>query len=292
MYRRASSSARSGWLVLHWEIGTDSEKERSLVEMTAVSLSHSSTWIVMPAFNAEATLERTFRDLPDVFQDRVILVDDGSGDRTVELADELGLEVVCHVSNKGYGANQKTCYRAALERGAQIVIMVHPDYQYDSRLTLVMAELIRFGTCDMVLGNRIRTRREALDGGMPKWKYFVNRTSTFVENFILGQSLGDFHSGFRAYSRELLETIPFENNSDDFAFDQELLVQAVAAGFKIGDIPVPVRYLSESSSIGLRRSMTYGLGGIRAVGAYYLTKWGLLRDPRFLGLSRKRKRPQ
>lgn len=246
----------------------------------------------MPAYNAEATLERTFRDLPDPLRDRVILVDDASRDRTVDVARELGIEVLRHDTNRGYGANQKTCYAAALDRGAEVIIMVHPDYQYDARLALVMADLIRFGTCDVVLGNRIRTRREALDGGMPKWKYFVNRSTTFVENLILGQSLGDFHSGFRAYSREVLETIPFENNSDDFAFDQEFLVQAVAAGFKIGDVPVPVRYLSESSSIGLRRSVTYGFGGIRAVGAYYLTKWRLLRDPRFMGLSQRRKHPQ
>lgn len=256
----------------------------------AARTDHDSTWIVMPAYNAEATVEQTFADLPVQLQRRVILVDDGSTDRTVEVARRLGIEVLQHDRNRGYGANQKTCYRAALDRGATVVIMVHPDYQYDSRVALVMAELIRFGICDMVLGNRIRTRHEALDGGMPKWKYFINRSSTFLENMILGQSIGDFHSGLRAYSSQLLEAVPFEHNSDDFAFDQEFLVQAVAYGFRIGDVPVPVRYMSESSSIGFRRSVRYGLGGLAAIGTYYLTKLGMSDDPRFAGAKQSRRR--
>lgn len=251
---------------------------------------HDSTWIVMPAYNAEATLEHTFHDLPRQLQKNVILVDDGSSDHTVEIARRLGVVVIEHDKNRGYGGNQKTCYRAALERGAEVVIMVHPDYQYDSRVSLIMAELINFGICDMVLGNRIRTRHEALKGGMPKWKYFVNRSSTLLENLILGQSIGDFHSGFRAYSRELLETIPFEHNSDDFAFDQEFLVQAVAYGFRIGDVPVPVRYMDESSSIGFRRSVRYGLGGLAAIATFYMTKAHLSNDPKFVGARQSRER--
>lgn len=241
------------------------------------------TWLVMPAYNAAATLKQTFDDIPEALKSRVILVDDASRDETVAIAESLGIEVIRHDMNRGYGANQKTCYGAALERGADVVIMLHPDYQYDSRVTTIMAQFIQLGICDMVLGNRIRTRREALAGGMPKWKYFINRTSTFIENFILGQSIGDFHSGFRAYSRELLETLPFHENSDDFAFDQQFLVQAVAYGFRIGDVPVPVRYLDESSSINFRRSVRYGLGGLAAIGEYYLNRAGLSRSTKFAG---------
>jgi glycosyltransferase involved in cell wall biosynthesis len=250
---------------------------------------HTNIWIVMPAYNAEATVEQTFNDIPEALKTQVILVDDGSRDKTVEAARSLGIEVIQHEKNRGYGGNQKTCYAAALERGADIVIMLHPDYQYDSRASLIMAELIQFDICDMVLGNRIRTRREALSGGMPKWKYFINRLSTFLENFILGQSIGDFHSGFRAYSRELLETIPFHENSEDFAFDQQFLVQAVAYGFRIGDVPVPVRYMDEASSINFRRSVRYGVGGLGAIGTYYLCKYGLSRDAKFRGAKKIRK---
>jgi len=242
-----------------------------------------SVWIVMPAYNAEQTLVQTFNDIPNSLKDQVILVDDCSTDNTVAIAQQMGLVVIQHTENRGYGGNQKTCYRAALDRGADVVIMLHPDYQYDSRVSLIMAELIQLDICDLVLGNRIRTRREALDGGMPKWKYFTNRTSTFFENLILGQSIGDFHSGFRAYSRDLLMTVPFEENSDDFAFDQELLVQAVAFGYRIGDVPVPVRYFDEASSINFRRSVKYGVGGLGAISSYYLSKFRIRRDPKFKG---------
>lgn len=254
-----------------------------------VRLSSTKIWIVMPAYNAEATVRQTFEDIPDPLKGNVLLVDDGSKDETVEIAESLGIEVIRHEQNRGYGGNQKTCYAAALARGADIVIMLHPDYQYDSRVSLIMAELIQFDICDMVLGNRIRTRQEALRGGMPKWKYFINRLSTFFENFILGQSIGDFHSGFRAYSRELLETIPFHENSEDFAFDQQFLVQAVAYGFRIGDVPVPVRYMDEASSINFRRSVRYGVGGLGAIGTYFLYKFGLSRDAKFKGAKQSRK---
>ena len=251
--------------------------------------SNKNIWIVMPAYNAAATVKQTFDDIPDVLKGQVILVDDGSKDDTIQIARSLGIEVIVHEKNRGYGGNQKTCYRAALNHGADVVIMLHPDYQYDSRVSLIMAELIQFDICDMVLGNRIRTRREALTGGMPKWKYFINRLSTFMENFILGQSIGDFHSGFRAYSRELLETIPFEANSEDFAFDQQFLVQAVAYGFRMGDVPVPVRYMAEASSINFSRSVRYGVGGLGAIGTYFLCKFGLYRDAKFKDATKIRK---
>ena len=248
----------------------------------------SNIWIVMPAYNAAATVQQTFDGIPDSLKSQVILVDDGSKDDTVNIAKSLGIEVIQHEKNRGYGGNQKTCYKAALDKGADIVIMLHPDYQYDSRVSLIMAELIQFDICDMVLGNRIRTRSEALSGGMPKWKYFINRLSTFMENFILGQSIGDFHSGFRAYSRELLETVPFHENSEDFAFDQQFLVQAVAYGFRIGDVPVPVRYMDEASSINFSRSVKYGVGGLGAIGTYYLCRFGLYKDAKFKGARKIR----
>jgi len=240
------------------------------------------TYVVMPAYNAELTLESTFFDLPDQLRGRVILVDDSSTDKTVEIAKKLGLQVIEHESNLGYGANQKSCYRAALDQGAKYVVMIHPDYQYDARMALVMVEIIALGNCDVVLGNRIRTRKEAIAGGMPRWKYLANRSSTFVENMILGQSIGDFHSGMRAYSSEVLDAIPLHEDSNDFAFDQEFLVQAVAGGFRIGDVPVPVRYMSEASSINFRRSLTYALGGLGAVSAFLMHRASLRKDARFI----------
>lgn len=236
----------------------------------------------MPAYNAERTLERTFFDIPEHLRHQVLLVDDCSSDRTVEVARSLGLEVVQHERNLGYGGNQKTCYRAALDRGASVVVMLHPDFQYDARVVELMAELIYLGNVDFVLGNRIRTRAEALSGGMPKWKYFINRTSTFMENLVLGQTIGDFHSGLRAYSRDLLLTIPFDKNSNDFSFDQEMIVQAVSFKFRIGDIPVPVRYMDEASSINLKRSIKYGFGGLGAIAAQKLHRSRLRNDPRFV----------
>jgi len=252
------------------------------------NVGYSNIWIVMPAYNAEATLEKTFFDIPIELRKNVLLVDDQSSDQTVLLAKTLGIEVICHEKNLGYGGNQKTCYQSALDRGAEIVVMLHPDYQYDSRVTLIMAQLIQLGICDFVLGNRIRTRHEALSGGMPKWKYFINRLSTFFENLVLGQSIGEFHSGLRAYSREVLETIPFTKNSNDFAFDQQFLVQAVAFGFRIGDVPVPVRYFSEASSISFKRSLRYGIGGISAIASFYLEKIGLKSSQKFVGAKKLR----
>lgn len=225
---------------------------------------------VMPAYNAARTLEPTVREIPPGIVDEIIVVDDNSRDDTVAVAGRLGLTVVRHEANKGYGASQKTCYRIALDRGADIVVMIHPDYQYDSRLTPYMVGLLRDGHLDVMLGSRIRTRREALEGGMPLYKYLANRFLTFIENILTGMNLSEWHTGFRAFKRNVLEDIPWENNSDDFVFDTQVLVQCVALGFRIGEIPVPVRYHDTSSSINFKRSITYGLRTLQTVGCYLL----------------------
>ena len=241
---------------------------------------------VMPAYNAATTLERTLKDIPPGTVDEIILVDDCSRDNTVELAKSLGLTVIRHEKNTGYGGNQKTCYTAALERGADIVVMIHPDYQYDSRVIPVAAELIRLGNCDVILGSRIRTRQEALQGGMPAWKYIANRCLTIFENVALGQNLGDFHSGFRAYRREVLENVPWQENSNDFVFDTQFLAQAVFFNFRLGDIPVPVRYFAEASSINFRRSTRYGLLTLWVMVLFWCNRLGVCHSSIF-----KRKHP-
>jgi glycosyltransferase involved in cell wall biosynthesis len=186
-------------------------------------------------------------------------VDDCSKDHTADVAEKLGITVIRHEKNMGYGGNQKTCYDAALAKGADAIVMIHPDYQYDPRVIPFAVGFLNAGICDVIVGSRIRTRRETIQSGMPVWKYISNRVLTMFENFVLGQNLGDFHSGFRAYTREVLEKIPYKNNSDDFVFDTEFLAQAVHFGFRIGDVPVPCRYFSEASSINLVRSTKYGL---------------------------------
>jgi len=231
---------------------------------------------VLPAYNAEKTVEKTIRDIPEGAVDEIILVDDASRDNTVAVAKQLGLTVIEHPQNRGYGANQKTCYRAALQRGADIVIMIHPDYQYDSRVTSLMTGFIELGICDVMFGSRIRTRAEALSGGMPKYKYLSNRLLTMLENLVLGQNLAETHSGFRAYSRRVLETLPWDGNSDDFVFDQQFIVQACHFGFRLGDVPVPTRYGSDASSINFRRSVVYGLGILWTLFRWKLHVWGLL----------------
>ncbi len=250
-------------------------------EVSLVTKRLGRTIAIMPAYNAAATLERTVADIPAGAVDEIILVDDCSRDNTVEIARRLGLTVITHEKNSGYGGNQKTCYRHALERGAEFIVMIHPDYQYDSRVVSVAVEILKLGICDVILGSRIRTRREALDGGMPKWKYVANRGLTTCENIALGQNLGDFHSGFRAYRRDVLETIPFERNSDDFVFDSQFLAQAVHFGFKLGDIPVPVRYFDEASSINFGRSVTYGLRTLQVLWQFWLHRLGIWRSPLF-----------
>ena len=233
--------------------------------------------VVMPAYNAEKTLERTIKDIPPGSVDEVILVDDCSKDGTVELARKLGLTVIQHAANKGYGGNQKTCYTEALKKGADVVVMVHPDYQYDARLVPIMSDLITNDICDMVCGNRIRTRWEALDGGMPVYKYVFNRLLTMFENSVTGQNLGEWHSGLRAYSRKCLETVPWEDNSDDFVFDQQFLIQAAYMKQRLGDVPVAARYFAEASSINFRRSCVYGLSAMWCLGQFVLQRLGLMK---------------
>jgi glycosyltransferase involved in cell wall biosynthesis len=246
---------------------------------------------VMPAYNAEKTLAATLADVPVGSIDEVILVDDGSKDRTVQVARDMGLTVIVHPENRGYGGNQKTCYKHALEHGADVVVMIHPDYQYDSRVIPHAVGIVELGICDIVCGSRIRSRAEALQGGMPVYKYLANRFLTTVENVALGQNLGDFHSGFRVYRREVLEKVPFELNSDDFVFDTQFLVQAVRLGFRLGDIPVPVRYFDEASSINFRRSLIYGVGTLGVVGQYWLDRLGLHRSPLFRAKEAKAPKP-
>ncbi|MDE2291362.1 MAG: glycosyltransferase family 2 protein [Elusimicrobia bacterium] len=235
--------------------------------------------VVLPAYNAEKTLERTVATIPAGVADEIVLVDDHSRDATAAVGRRLGLTTLVHETNKGYGGNQKTCYREALARGADVVIMLHPDYQYDPRLVPYLAGLIADDVCDVVCGNRIRSRREALEGGMPWWKYMFNRALSVVENFWAGQNLGEWHSGLRAYSRRVLETLPWEENSDDFVFDQEFLHQAAFLGFRLGDIPVAARYFEEASSINFRRSLVYGLSTLAVMGRVLWARLGLPPHP-------------
>ncbi|MFH1378884.1 MAG: glycosyltransferase family 2 protein [bacterium] len=214
---------------------------------------------VLPAYNAEKTLEKTLSDIPPGSVDEIILVDDCSTDKTVQIARHKGLTVFTHSSNQGYGANQKTCYTEALKKGADIVVMIHPDYQYDSKLTSYLAGLIKNDVCDIMLGSRIRTRKEALRCGMPLYKYIANRFLTMNENIILGENISEYHTGFRAYSRKVLETIPWQKNSNSFTFDAQFLIQASYFKFRIGSIPVPARYFKEASSINFMSSLVYGI---------------------------------
>ena len=232
--------------------------------------------IVMPAYNAEHTLRRTLDEVPTDVVDEVILVDDYSHDRTYELAQNLGLRALRHDANRGYGANQKTCYAAALARDADVVVMLHPDYQYAPRLITAMAAMITSGEFDAVLGSRI-LGRGALQGGMPFYKYIANRFLTFAENLLLGYKFTEYHTGFRAWSRILLESLPIERNSNDFVFDNQMLVQACHFGFRIGEISCPTRYFPEASSISFRRSLIYGFGVLWTALRYRLHVWHLWR---------------
>jgi glycosyltransferase involved in cell wall biosynthesis len=242
--------------------------------------------VVMPAYNAARTLERTYRDIPPGVVEQVILVDDVSRDATVEVARQLGIEVVIHVQNRGYGGNQKTCYLEALRAGADVVVMLHPDYQYDStRIPALIAPILR-GECDMMLGSRLlrlpdTVGNPTLAGGMPLWKYVANRFLTICENIVLGTKLSECHTGFRAYNRRLLETVPFLLNSDDFVFDTEMIVQAVLFGFRIGEIAVPTRYFEEASSVNFRRSVVYGLSTLRVLLRAILHRSGMRRRDQF-----------
>jgi glycosyltransferase involved in cell wall biosynthesis len=225
--------------------------------------------VIMPAYNAEQTLERTWRDLPMEWVDDIIVVDDASSDRTVEVAQELGLHTLVHPQNRGYGGNQKTCYGEALARGADIVVMVHPDHQYDpSHIPAMVAPLLR-GECDAVFGSRMLGGRP-LEGGMPKWKYLANIFLTAVANATFYVFLSEYHSGLRAYTRKYLETIDIERNSDDFVFDTEIISQGVHKRMRIREVPIQTRYFQEASQIGFWRSVRYGFGVLRVLVDYKL----------------------
>jgi glycosyltransferase involved in cell wall biosynthesis len=229
--------------------------------------------VVLPAYNAERTLEATVSELPDLV-DETILVDDYSTDATVALARRLNLSVHVHERNRGYGGNQKTCYAQALARGADVVVMTHPDYQYSPLLVTAMASMVAYGVYDLSLGSRI-LGGGALRGGMPRYKYVANRALTAAQNLVMGASLSEYHTGYRAFSRELLMALPLDRNSDDFVFDNQMLAQAVLFGARIGEISCPTKYFPEASSINLRRSTIYGFGVLRTALEFRLAKWGL-----------------
>jgi glycosyltransferase involved in cell wall biosynthesis len=235
--------------------------------------------VVLPAYNAAKTLEATVRELPELVDQR-ILVDDHSSDETVAMARRLDLTVEVHERNRGYGANQKTCYARALENGADVVVMTHPDYQYSPLLVTAMASMVAYGVYDLALGSRI-LGGGALRGGMPLYKYISNRFLTIAQNTMIGAHLSEYHTGYRAFSRELLEALPLDRNSDDFVFDNEILAQAVMLGARIGEISCPTRYFAEASSINFRRSAIYGLGVLGTSISFLLAKCGLYRSPIF-----------
>lgn len=237
--------------------------------------------VVLPAYNAAKTLERTYRDIPKDKIAKIILVDDVSEDQTVEVARSLGLSVVIHVQNRGYGGNQKTCYLEALKDGADVVVMLHPDHQYDSRLVPELVRPILEGKADMVVGSRI-LNGQALQGGMPWWKYIANRFLTAAENLVYATRLSDCHSGFRAYSRRLLTTVPFLLNSDDFVFDAQMIAQAVNYGFQIAEIAVQARYFPEASSVNFRVSTIYGVKTLGVMMRFLMQRLGLARSALFV----------
>jgi glycosyltransferase involved in cell wall biosynthesis len=236
--------------------------------------------VVMPAYHAEKTLRQTFEELPHEYTDEVILVDDASSDRTATIARELGIHTIIHTENRGYGGNQKTCYREALRMGADIVVMVHPDYQYSPRLVTAMASMIMSGHYDVVLASRILGGK-AREGGMPLYKYISNRFLTFFENIMLRIKLSEYHTGYRAFSRAVLESLPLEENSDDFIFDNEMIAQAAFFGYKIGEISCPTKYFEDASSINFSRSVKYGLGVLMTSIKFVLQKAGVLSSPIF-----------
>jgi glycosyltransferase involved in cell wall biosynthesis len=243
-------------------------------------LNNKKVVVVLPAYNAAKTLRRTVEEIPREIVDEVILTDDASRDNTSELALELGLITIRHDHNRGYGGNQKTCYTAALARGADIVVMLHPDYQYTPKLVSAMASMIAYGEYDAVLASRI-LGRGALEGGMPLYKYVANRGLTFIENILIGHKMSEYHTGYRAWSREVLQRLPLLSCSDDFVFDNQMIVQALYFGFHVGEISCPTKYFKEASSINFRRSVTYGFGVLGTALDLPLKRWGLAK-PAFL----------
>jgi glycosyltransferase involved in cell wall biosynthesis len=236
--------------------------------------------VVLPAYRAEKTLEKTFAEIPHDVVDEVLLTDDGSTDRTFEIATGLGIRAYRHSRNLGYGANQKTCYREALNRRADIVVMLHPDYQYAPALVTAMAAVIASDVYDAVIASRI-IGKNALSGGMPFYKYVSNRLLTAFQNLVMGERFSEYHTGYRAFSKRVLETLPLRANSDDFVFDNQMLTQAIAFGFRVGEISCPTKYFPEASSINFRRSVVYGLGVLRTSLSYRMWKWGLARPEVF-----------
>jgi glycosyltransferase involved in cell wall biosynthesis len=236
--------------------------------------------IVLPAYNAAKTLEMTYKQIPSSFVDDVVLVDDASRDDTSKVAHDLGIKVIIHERNTGYGGNQKTCYRTALELGADIVIMLHPDYQYTPKLIPAMATMIAYGEFDAVLASRI-LGIGALQGGMPLYKYISNRFLTLVENILLGHKLSEYHTGYRAFSREILERLPLDKNSDDFVFDNQMLAQIIWFGYRIGEVSCPTKYFADASSISFRRSVVYGFGVLKTALQFRLCKIGIGSCTRF-----------
>jgi glycosyltransferase involved in cell wall biosynthesis len=248
-------------------------------------IENKSIAVVLPAFNAGSTLEQTFHEIPRDVVDDIILVDDGSTDNTIEIARKLGIkEIIQHESNLGYGGNQKTCYRRALELKADIIVMLHPDYQYTPKLLPSMCYLIANGVYSVVLGSRI-LGRGALKGGMPLYKYMANRILTLIQNMLMGQKLSEYHTGYRAYAKEVLERIDFERNSDDFVFDNQLLAQISFLGYEIAEITCPTKYFNEASSINFIRSVKYGMGVLSTSLSYFLHKRRLFKSHLFDSLS-------
>jgi len=242
--------------------------------------------VVMPAYNAAKTLEQTFKEIPFNIVDEVILVDDHSKDETFEVAKKLGIHtVIRHDINKGYGGNQKTCYEAALKNGADIVVMLHPDYQYTPLLLEAMIYPIARGLFPVMLGSRI-LGKGALRGGMPIYKYIANRFLTFFQNVMMGQKLAEYHTGYRAFSKEILERLPLHKNSDDFVFDNEMLGQIAYAGYEMGEVTCPTKYFADASSINFKRSVQYGLGVLRVSVCYRLQRWGIAKFEIFEGIKK------
>lgn len=236
--------------------------------------------VVLPAYNAALTLEKTFNEIPHDIVDDVILIDDASEDKTVQIAKKLNIHTIIHSENKGYGGNQKTCYKVALQRGADIVIMLHPDYQYSPKLLHAMISMLTSGHYDVVIASRI-LGKSALKGGMPFYKYIANRGLTFIQNILLNSKLSEYHTGYRGWTKEVLESLHLENCSNDFIFDNQMLVQVINYNFRIGEISCPTKYFKEASSINLKRSIIYGLGVLRISIEYRLYKLGLISNKLF-----------
>lgn len=259
------------------ESADSSTKSQTLRAM----LNNKKVVVVLPAYNAELTLAQTYREIPHDIVDAVVLVDDNSKDNTIAKAQELGIDhIIRHDVNKGYGGNQKSCYAKALELGADIIIMLHPDYQYTPKLLLAMASIIANDVYPVVLGSRI-LGKGALKGGMPMYKYIANRILTLVQNLLVGQKLSEYHTGYRAFSKEVFEKIDISVNNDDFVFDNEMLSQIIYAGFEIAEVTCPTKYFKEASSINFRRSMKYGFGVLNVSFQHFLARIGIVHHRRY-----------